>query len=130
MPARGLSQVTINQTIKMLGDFFEFLREAGELQMQPVRKHRHSVLAPTSLPKPMAEADLPAFFQVIDAVRDRLIFLLMLRCGLRISEAAHLKASDIDWEQQALLVEQVEGRKDRWVYLSADAVESLRECRH
>jgi site-specific recombinase XerD len=36
--------------------------------------------------------------------------------------------SDIDWEQKALLVEQGKGRKDRWVYLSADALGSLQEC--
>src|SRR5262249_19971205 len=55
-------------------------------------------------------------------------FLLMLRCGLRVSEVAHLKVSNVDWEQKALFIEQGKGRKDRVVYLSPDALESLREC--
>jgi integrase/recombinase XerD len=53
---------------------------------------------------------------------DRTIFLLMLRCGLRVSEAAHLKLTDIDWQQSAVLIEQGKGRKDRWLYLSAYAL--------
>ncbi len=52
----------------------------------------------------------------------------MLRCRLRVSEVAQLKGRDLDWSQQALLVEQGQGRKDRRAYLSADAVASLREC--
>ena len=59
---------------------------------------------------------------------DRALFLLMLRCALRVSEVAQLKLSDIDWEQQALLVKECKGRKDRWLYLSPDAVISLKEC--
>jgi site-specific recombinase XerD len=39
-----------------------------------------------------------------------------------------LKVSAIDWEQHAILVEQGKGRKDRSVYLSADAMASLRAC--
>src|SRR2546423_9737275 len=52
----------------------------------------------------------------------------MLRCGLRVSEVAQLKLGDIDWQQKALLIRQGKGRKDRCVYLSADAIEGLREC--
>jgi site-specific recombinase XerD len=54
--------------------------------------------------------------------------LLMLRCGLRVSEVAKLKLSDIDWEQKSLLVEQGKGRKDRVVYLSSDAITDLKAC--
>jgi integrase len=28
---------------------------------------------------------------------DKALFLLMLRCGLRVSEAVHLTLDDIDW---------------------------------
>jgi integrase len=59
---------------------------------------------------------------------DRTLFWLMLRCGLRVSEVVQLKVSDMDWTQQALRIEQGKGRKDRRVYLSADAVASVREC--
>jgi hypothetical protein len=38
----------------------------------------------------MAEEDLVRFFQVIDGLRDRMIFLLMLRCDLRVGEVSAL----------------------------------------
>jgi integrase/recombinase XerC len=41
---------------------------------------------------------------------------------------ANLKIGHIDWQQQALSVEQGKGRKDRRVYISADALSSLKEC--
>jgi site-specific recombinase XerD len=59
---------------------------------------------------------------------DRALFLLMRRGGLRVAEVAQLKVCDLDWSQQALLVKQGTGRKDRRVYRSADAVASLRAC--
>jgi len=91
-----LAPSTINYTLSMLKGFFAFLREASEMQYQPVIKHRHWLFAPEPLPKPMAEADLVAFFKVIDSVRNRLLFLLMLRCGLRVSEACGITWHNVD----------------------------------
>src|SRR5207247_668457 len=71
------------------------LRDEGQMTQQPVRR-RHRLLLPTGLPKPMPDTDLAAFFLVIDAVRDRLIFLFMLRCGLRVSEVCALAWDAID----------------------------------
>ena len=59
---------------------------------------------------------------------DRALFLVILRCGLRVSEVANLKLEQIDWEQQALQVVQGKGRKDRRVYMSPDAVASVQQC--
>ena len=42
---------------------------------------------------------------------DRALFLVILRCGLRVSEVANLKLEQIDWEQQALQVVQGKGAK-------------------
>jgi site-specific recombinase XerD len=75
----------------------------------------------------MAEADVRHFFRVIDKVPDRLMFLLMLRCGLRVSEVAHLRLPDIDWTERTLIVRQGKGRKDRRVYLSNDILSSLEQ---
>jgi site-specific recombinase XerD len=103
---KGLAPSTINGTLSWIKEFFDFLREEGEMLVQPVIRRRHRLCAPNTLPKPLADDDLVQFFKVIDSIRDRAFFLLMLRCGLRVSEVAHLKVSDIDWEQKALLVEQ------------------------
>ena len=79
--ASGRAPATLNTKLSILTSFFEYLREEGLMTQQPVVRRRHRLLTPTVLPKPIPDTALIAFFQVIDAVRDRLIFLLLLRCG-------------------------------------------------
>ena len=73
--SRGLAASTINGHLSMLKELFDFLHEIGQMQTQPVIRRRHRLPAPMTLPKPMAQADLAAFFKVIDSIRDRLLFL-------------------------------------------------------
>jgi site-specific recombinase XerD len=124
----GLSAATINRRLNALKHFFDFL--AGESNTAPINpvKPSHHLRMGRSLPKKLTGAQVQQLFAVIDNEMDRALFLLMLRCGLRVSEVAGLKASDVDWEQEALLVRQGKGRKDRRVYLSTDALLGLREC--
>lgn len=100
----GLAATTINGHLSMLKEFFDFLREDGQMPSQPVIRRRHRLLAPITLPKPIPEAGLMAFFKVIDSIRDRLLFLLMLRCGLRVSEACSLTWTDIDLEAATIRI--------------------------
>ena len=55
------------------------------------------------------------------------MFMLMLRCGLRVEEVAHLAISDIDLKRRMLLVQDGKGAKDRIVYISNDALHALLE---
>ena len=48
-------------------------------------------------------------------------------CGLRISEIAHLKVTDIDSARMLVRVEQGKGRKDRYVMLAPDLLDLLRQ---
>jgi integrase/recombinase XerD len=48
-------------------------------------------------------------------------------CGLRVSEIANLKVSDIDSARMLIRVEQGKGRKDRYVMLSPDLLDLLRQ---
>ncbi len=52
--------------------------------------------------------------------------MVMLRCGLRVSEVVNLKCHHLDWQASSLRVEQGKGKKDRQVFLSVDATASLR----
>ena len=40
-----------------------------------------------------------------DRTRDRAILLLLLDCGLRVSELAELKLGDIDLQKQTIMVQ-------------------------
>jgi integrase/recombinase XerD len=107
--------------------FFVFLCDHGVLAQSPIQLPRHQILVPTRLPRPMAEAEVIVFFRVIDALEDRTMFLLMLRCGLRVSEVSHLRWAAIDMAQGTLRVNTSKGQVDRVVYLSPDVATALRQ---
>src|SRR5713101_9535867 len=122
--ALGLAPSTMNTKLGLLTASFEHLRDEGQMTQQPVRR-RHRLLTPTVLPKPMPDTDLAAFFQVIDAVRDRLLFLFMLRCGLRVSEVCALTWDAIDLGAGTVRINRGKGQVDRVVYLAPDVEQAL-----
>jgi site-specific recombinase XerD len=124
---QGLAPTTINRRLKAIKRFFDYLFEQERLLVSPV-KPSHYVKEGRPLPKKLSHDQLKRLFAKMENPIDRALFLLMLRCGLRVSEVAYLKLIDIDWEQKALVVEQGKGRKDRRVYVSDDALRSLKEC--
>ena len=127
--ASGLMPATINTKLSILTSFFEYLREEGQMTQQPVVRRRHRLLTPTVLPKPMPDADLAAFFKVIDSIRDRLIFLCMLRCGLRVSEVCALAWDAIDLSAGTIRINRGKGQVDRIVYLSPDVAQAIQVWR-
>jgi site-specific recombinase XerD len=121
------SWATINRRLNALKHFFDYCLDQQLITGNPV-KPSHFVRRGRPLPKALSREQVQRLFAQIDHPMDRALFLVMLRCGLRVSEAAQLKLEHIDWEQQALTIVQGKGRKDRRVYLSPDAVASVRQC--
>ena len=124
---KGLAPATINRRLQALKHLFDYLIDQQVIRANPV-KPSHVLRRRRCLPKGLTKTQVEALFAQIHRPMDRALFLLMLRCGLRVSEVAQLKLHDIDWSQQAVRIDHGKGRKDRQVYLSADAVASLREC--
>ncbi len=121
----GLASSTINNKLSLLDAFFAYLGEEGLMSRQPVQRRRHRLPTPLTLPKPMKDTDLAAFFKVMDSLRDRLLFLLLLRCGLRVSEACRLRWDELDLHDGTARINQGKGRVDRIVYFSPDVTTAL-----
>jgi len=124
---QGLAPGTIVTCRRGLQGFFVFLHTQGALVQSPIQLPRHQILVPTRLPRPMAEAEVVAFFRVIDRLEDRTMFLLMLRCGLRVSEVSHLPWTAVDLERDTLRIDNSKGQVDRVVSLSPDVATALRQ---
>ncbi len=124
----GLAATTINRRLNAIKHFFEYLMIEQELlETNPV-KPSHFQRIGKPLPKKLMQTQIKQLFGQITNTMDRALFLLMLRCGLRVSEVAKLKIYEIDWDQQSLLITQGKGRKDRCIFLSRDVVANLQEC--
>jgi site-specific recombinase XerD len=94
----------------------------------PVVQRRHHLREPQRLPRPVQEDDLKHFFAVIHSARDRAMFMLMLRCGLRIGEVAALQLADLFLsEEYPRVVVRGKGSRERGVYLSPQAKHCLQE---
>jgi site-specific recombinase XerD len=124
-----LAATTINRRLHALKHFFDYLvMERQTLVTNPV-KPSHLLRQGRPLPKKLSQDQVRTLFAQITNPMDHALCLLMLRCGLRVSEVAHVRRRDLDWEQHALRIEQGKGRKDRVVYLSADVLAELKACR-
>ena len=123
----GRAWATINRRLNALKHFFDFCLDQQWVAGNPV-KPSHFVRRGHPLPKALAGEQVQRFFAQIVHPMDHALFLVMLRCGLRVSEVAQLKLAQIDWEQPALHIVQGKGRKDRRVYISPDAVASVQQC--
>jgi integrase/recombinase XerD len=123
----GRAWATINRRLNALKHFFDFCLDQQCVGGNPV-KPSHFVRRGRPLPKALSREHVQRLFAQIDHPMDRSLFLVMLRCGLRVSEVAQLKLEQMDWEQQALRVVQGKGRQDRRVYMSPDAVASGQQC--
>ena len=58
------------------------------------------------------------FLDSVESLKQRAVLMTAYAAGLRVSEATHLKLTDIDSQPMMLRVDQGKGRKDRYVMLS------------
>jgi site-specific recombinase XerD len=109
------------QTIRL---FFEYLlQEQGIPMANPVT--RISIRLPKPLPRHLKDDQVTRLLAVIRDVRDKAMFMLMLRCGLRVQEIADLTVDAVDWQRKQIFVAKGKGGKDRIVYVSEDARSAL-----
>src|SRR5262245_43763330 len=103
---------TINRRLHALQHFFEYLAtERQTLGINPV-KPSHFLRRGRRLPKTLSQEHVRRLFAQSTNPLDHALCLLILRCGLRVSEVTRLRRADLDWEQKALRVNQGKGRKD------------------
>ena len=121
---KRLKPKTVNCYLNSVCQFYHYLCEEGIPLVNPVKKPNIMKL-PRGLPKHLKEEQIEILFKNLKGCRDQAMFMLMLRCGLRVEEVAHLSLSDIDLKRRMLLIQDGKGAKDRIVYISNDALHAL-----
>ena len=81
---------------------------------------------PFKLPIVLSRDEVMHFLDSIDSIKHRTILMTAYAAGLRVSEATHLKVTDIDSQRMVIRVDQGKGNKDRYVMLSPRLLEALR----
>jgi integrase/recombinase XerD len=100
--------------------FHVTLKREWALEEIPIPK------APVKLPVILSREEVNRFLDCIASRKHRTILMTAYAAGLRVSEAVHLKVSDIDSQRMVIRVAQGKGAKDRYVMLSPRLLEILR----
>jgi site-specific recombinase XerD len=125
---KGFAAATVNRRLAAITSFYTFLANDDPALDCPVLSQRHALQEPQRLPRPVPKEDLRKFFACIHDCRDRTMFILMLRCGLRISEIAQLELTDLYLDEKPpRMVVHGKGFRERSVYLSPQAEHLLRQ---
>jgi site-specific recombinase XerD len=132
---RGLKSSSINRSLTAVTSFYRFMADEDPTIECPVLRHRHWLRDHQRLPRAVPQQEVEKLFAVIEEYsfdaaqgrRDRAIFLLMLRSGLRVSEVARLTLRDLFLAEQPPRL-RIHGKNDRErsVYLSAATVKALK----
>jgi integrase/recombinase XerD len=81
---------------------------------------------PTKLPVIFDRQEITALLEATRNIKHRAILSVIYSAGLRVSEAAKLKITDIDGKRMQIRVEQAKGAKDRYTLLAKSTLELLR----
>jgi site-specific recombinase XerD len=123
---RGLRISTVRTRLACIIAFLHFLMEQEVVPGSLLRRGIKLKL-PDVLPRAINPSDVRKLLCVIEDIRDRALFLLLLRTGMRIGEALGLKLNDLDIKGRK--VHLFEGEKNsmgRVVYLSDDALFAIK----
>ena len=127
---KGHAIATINRRVAALCSLYRFLAMMSEdAPANPVRPRRHFIHQGKRLPRDVKDEDLTHLFTVIDSRRDRAMFLLMLRCGLRVGEVRNLSLNDLYLYSVSGSLPRLwlhgKGDQERVAYLSSQAMTAL-----
>lgn len=102
---KRLRPKTINCHLQNIRGLYDYLsHEEEEIRLANPVKKGHSLRLPKPLPRHLREEEIDTFFDVIKSPRDCAIFIVMLRCGLRVEEVSNLTLGSLDLKRRRIYV--------------------------
>jgi len=118
---RELKDSTVNQAVCALRAFYR-----DHLGREWEGWNKIKIRRAQPLPNILSREQVAKLLGAVHESRFRAVFTVMYHCGLRLSEATHVKPGHIDSARGVLRVENAKGGKERDVPISAQLVERLR----
>ncbi len=122
MANQKIGAPTINAAVAALRFFLNVTLERPELA-----RHLAGVHKPRRAPVVLSQEEVALLLEAAPGLKYKAAFGVAYGAGLRVSEVAALKVSDIDSKRMTLRVEQGKGQRDRYVMLSPQLLEWLRD---
>ena len=118
----GVSAPTVNSTVSGLRFFYRITLDKPDVV-------RHLAVVPKAhrLPVVLSPDEVTRLLEAASGPKYKAAFSLAYGAGLRVSEVATIKVSDIDSQRMLLRVEQGKRRKDRYGILSPKMLKLLRD---
>lgn len=119
---RKLSSEYINASYSAIRFLYEsvFERDWNMKHVPRLKKSR-------KLPKVLSMDEVKLIFNSTQNLKHKAIFVTTYSAGLRVSEVANLRVSDINSKNMQIFIRQGKGNKDRYAILSHTALNILRE---
>lgn len=116
-----LSENTLHSRINALKFYYEQVLHKEKFFWEIPRPKK-----PMLLPKLLNEKELAKLFNALKNKKHKAMLFTAYSAGLRVSEIAALKLSDIDSKRMQIFIERAKGKKDRYVNLSPVLLDILR----
>lgn len=125
----GMAKSSVNRILSAVGGYYTWLKRNGSVETNPFENIKCLKLN-RELPDYLFENEIELLLNLTGdgfaGLRDRFILELLYSTGCRVSEAASINISDVDFKDRTIRV-CGKGSKERIVYLGASSVKSLRE---
>jgi integrase/recombinase XerD len=118
----GTPVPTVNASASALRFFFKVTLKRSDLAEEVV-----SAREPRRLPVVLGSEEIRRLLASATNIKHKAALSLAYATGLRASEVISLKLTEIDSDRMVIRVEQGKGKKDRYVMLSPNLLELLRE---
>jgi site-specific recombinase XerD len=111
-----------NQTINSIKLFFKIIHDS-KIVIEELHRPKNA----KRLPNVLSKEETFKLINLTTNLKHKTLLALIYSSGLRISEAIHMKITDIDSHRMLIHVKNAKGKKDRYTILSTKVLVLLRE---
>src|SRR5665648_57886 len=127
-----VSDVTINNYIRNMNVFFNYLEDTGNIKKNPMKRIKQLKV----IRKPLTFLDDNDYSKLINCFdlskfseyRDRVIIMTILDTGMRVGECLSTKIENVDLKEKTIYLnaEITKGKKGRYVFFSLQLSQNLK----